>query len=715
MTTITYVADGLTQLFSVPFPYLDPGYVKVRLNGVVTSALTFASPTVVRLNGCPAAGVVVTISRDTSCNPLVVFQNGSKVSGEDLNTATLQALNAVEEVSLNTQDFAAAVAGATAAAASATASAAISAGQIFPWRSVRTFGAVGDGVTDDTEAFKLAIQAVQSTGGTVHVPSGTFLVGLHANWLNGLADGWLNQSTRAFSVSFTLTGNGTSSIIKAKPGTGYALYLDRPVGDAPTYLANEEFNKRFIICENLSVDANGEPYGLKVSSGFGIKVRDASFYGNVAPGGKAVDSYANLASFPVTGSSTKFYVAGDTQALYKWSGGVYVSATRAELGANSEDSGLLYIDGSGGFRFQNLSMRPGASAVGINVNYAAGDGAIEDCDIAAGFTGVLFKNSTGDNRLSTTGIYNQFGYCVKTTGDLLPNNQMNFWGNQFAEAGIAMVSINENTAVGIGASALNINNNSFWINSLQGDGLVLGRVSDFSIAYNQFPWIHAGVGPGKCAIRIAGATSYGVIAANNIKQVEAGGTGILMGGGNITYEGNILGGIADSNTAAFFASDGTTIDGTTLRNNISYQYGLVNAHMLKVTGSSPTNFSQFGNIFHSGQVWLDTNIYRSELSSKGAFSYGGFQLFGSDWDRNPFRVGNAYIWPTAAGDSLYIKAGAPTSAGDGGILAVRAGVPATATSTGIPGQWAADDSYHYTYTGDGWSVHKWRRVAHVAW
>ena len=42
--------------------------------------------------------------------------------------------------------------------------------------NVRDYGAVGNGVMDDTAAFKRAIAALPSTGGTVNVPDGTYLI-----------------------------------------------------------------------------------------------------------------------------------------------------------------------------------------------------------------------------------------------------------------------------------------------------------------------------------------------------------------------------------------------------------------------------------------------------------------------------------------------------------------------------------------------------------
>jgi len=41
---------------------------------------------------------------------------------------------------------------------------------------VRNYGAVGNGVTDDTGAFQAAVNALPSSGGTVYVPSGTYLI-----------------------------------------------------------------------------------------------------------------------------------------------------------------------------------------------------------------------------------------------------------------------------------------------------------------------------------------------------------------------------------------------------------------------------------------------------------------------------------------------------------------------------------------------------------
>lgn len=43
--------------------------------------------------------------------------------------------------------------------------------------NVRTFGAVGDGIHDDTHAFQEALDAIRECEGAVYVPAGTYLCG----------------------------------------------------------------------------------------------------------------------------------------------------------------------------------------------------------------------------------------------------------------------------------------------------------------------------------------------------------------------------------------------------------------------------------------------------------------------------------------------------------------------------------------------------------
>src|SRR6266702_4440519 len=46
----------------------------------------------------------------------------------------------------------------------------------YPIINVKTYGATGNGSTDDTTAIQNAINAVSSSGGTVLLPAGTYIV-----------------------------------------------------------------------------------------------------------------------------------------------------------------------------------------------------------------------------------------------------------------------------------------------------------------------------------------------------------------------------------------------------------------------------------------------------------------------------------------------------------------------------------------------------------
>jgi hypothetical protein len=97
-TKTTYTGNGSNRLFPFSFPYLFPGDIKVQLNGVNTTAYTFANATTVEMTTAPAAGVVVTVYRDTGSDSLVAeFYPGSAIRAQDLNDDYSQLLYVVQE------------------------------------------------------------------------------------------------------------------------------------------------------------------------------------------------------------------------------------------------------------------------------------------------------------------------------------------------------------------------------------------------------------------------------------------------------------------------------------------------------------------------------------------------------------------------------------------------------------------------------------------
>ena len=104
-----YAGNGSATTFSVPFPYLLKGHVKLYtgyniLNGTFTSQLvdgvgyTWTSGTQVQTTVAPAVGVTLTIVRETpDSSQVVVWNDGSNLIADDQNTADLQNLYVVQE------------------------------------------------------------------------------------------------------------------------------------------------------------------------------------------------------------------------------------------------------------------------------------------------------------------------------------------------------------------------------------------------------------------------------------------------------------------------------------------------------------------------------------------------------------------------------------------------------------------------------------------
>ena len=100
MATIenTFTGDGSTTTFSFTFPYLEETDVKASLNGVVTTAYSFANATTLQFTSAPASGAAVRIYRETDEDNLqATFFAGSSIRAADLNDNATQSLYLVQE------------------------------------------------------------------------------------------------------------------------------------------------------------------------------------------------------------------------------------------------------------------------------------------------------------------------------------------------------------------------------------------------------------------------------------------------------------------------------------------------------------------------------------------------------------------------------------------------------------------------------------------
>lgn len=85
-----YTATGATDIFALPFDYLDRTHISVIIDGV-SVAFTFVSDTSLQITaGNPAANASVVIKRTTPSN-LVQYSSGSTLDDVTLNTMRLAA------------------------------------------------------------------------------------------------------------------------------------------------------------------------------------------------------------------------------------------------------------------------------------------------------------------------------------------------------------------------------------------------------------------------------------------------------------------------------------------------------------------------------------------------------------------------------------------------------------------------------------------------
>lgn len=95
---VKYTADGINDLFTVTFPYINQLYIAVYANDVAVG-FTWQDATTIKTNGIPAAGTIIEIKRTTNrASRLVDFQNASKLTEADLDLSADQQFHVMQEV-----------------------------------------------------------------------------------------------------------------------------------------------------------------------------------------------------------------------------------------------------------------------------------------------------------------------------------------------------------------------------------------------------------------------------------------------------------------------------------------------------------------------------------------------------------------------------------------------------------------------------------------
>ncbi|MGL5082234.1 MAG: glycoside hydrolase family 55 protein [Microcoleaceae cyanobacterium] len=151
--------------------------------------------------------------------------------------------------------------------------------------NIKNYGAVGDGITDDTEAFRLAMTRDEIANGNkiIYVPKGTYLVSNTIEWPQGAHGGLYYKRT-------TLMGESqTESMIKLQDhAPGFSNGESKPVIDTRHNRANGFRNR----IENLTVNTgsgNSNAIGIKINSNNGGGVFDVSIVSGDGQGSRGLD------------------------------------------------------------------------------------------------------------------------------------------------------------------------------------------------------------------------------------------------------------------------------------------------------------------------------------------------------------------------------------------------------------------------------------------
>jgi len=135
---------------------------------------------------------------------------------------------------------------------------------------VREFGAVGDGITDDTAAFTSAVDSLPATGGTIIIPRGSYAL---KNWT--ISDDGVN--IQGAGAGFGAVGYGT----RLCP-TDDAVSTDEVLKISG--VATFGVNVRDVFFDNLANDGSAKSDALVVSNGTGWRFQTCRFAAATASG-----------------------------------------------------------------------------------------------------------------------------------------------------------------------------------------------------------------------------------------------------------------------------------------------------------------------------------------------------------------------------------------------------------------------------------------------
>jgi hypothetical protein len=381
--------------------------------------------------------------------------------------------------------------------------------------SVKDFGAVGDGVTDDTAAIQAAIDA--NSGKTIYFPPATYKI----------------TSTITINTSSTRLMTDGQAILYAPVGNFDVLYFTCPTNGQYEYLSACALDGRFFIYTDASsVATTGAGVRLTRCSGF---LMQGAYILNMAEGlvieggkdGQYVDININRASTSsdMTGitDSAVLKITDSATAGSTYQPAWTLKFTNIELGAGFRSQCAVLVTNCDGLQFSTAYINGASAALFRFKNYTVG----------SYITAVTINNVYLDAVSSTTGS----NYCVDIPDDGLASSVYYvaftgcFLGNCVLDAvrvtktvtGLQFVGC---TIANAARSGIDFTGTAVYLGDLQvvgcklqnintgGSGYTVRVGNAISLNLTGNTILHIG---SSAAIRLDGSIADATISANNIR------------------------------------------------------------------------------------------------------------------------------------------------------------------------------------------------------